>query len=217
LSLDRCGFITSWEPPHATGRQSESDGICASISDQADGFSLEAHYRGELNPLSERAAGAILKAAVIQMERCSRRAWQFDSAGEKESAERMNSIGAGSTYGQMSEKARAQRADIERVARLPYNILITGETGTGKTRSAREIHGLSARSTRPFMELNCANLPEQLVEAELFGYRKGAFTGADRDRKGLFEESDGGTLFLDEIGDIPPSVQNKLLKAIDEK
>jgi hypothetical protein len=102
----------SWEPPHATGRQSESDGICASISDQADGFSLEAHYRGELNPLSKRAAGAILKAAVIQMERCSRRAWQFDSAGEKESAERMNSIGAGSTYGQMSEKARSQRADI---------------------------------------------------------------------------------------------------------
>jgi transcriptional regulator with GAF, ATPase, and Fis domain len=67
------------------------------------------------------------------------------------------------------------------------------------------------------MELNCANLPEQLVEAELFGYRKGAFTGADRDHKGLFEESDGGTLFLGDIGDIPLSVQNKLLKAIDEK
>ena len=67
------------------------------------------------------------------------------------------------------------------------------------------------------MELNCANLPEQLVEAELFGYRKGAFTGADRDHKGLFEEADGGILFLDEIGDIPPAVQNKLLKAIDEK
>lgn len=67
------------------------------------------------------------------------------------------------------------------------------------------------------MELNCANLPEQLVEAELFGYRKGAFTGADREHKGLFEEADGGILFLDEIGDVPPAVQNKLLKAIDEK
>jgi len=67
------------------------------------------------------------------------------------------------------------------------------------------------------MELNCANLPEQLVEAELFGYRKGAFTGADREHKGLFEEADGGTLFLDEIGDVPVTVQNKLLRAIEEK
>ena len=67
------------------------------------------------------------------------------------------------------------------------------------------------------MELNCANLPEHLVEAELFGYRKGAFTGADRDHIGLFEEADGGILFLDEIGDIAPTVQNKLLRAIEEK
>ena len=66
------------------------------------------------------------------------------------------------------------------------------------------------------MELNCANLPEQLVEAEPFGYRKGAFTGADRDHKGLFEEADGGNLFLDEIGDITPAVQSKLLRAIEK-
>src|SRR5215210_3131827 len=89
--------------------------------------------------------------------------------------------------------------------------------GTGKTLAARQVHQRSERAGKPLLELNCANLPEQLVEAELFGYRKGAFTGADRDHKGLFEESDGGTLFLDEIGDIPVAVQNKLLKAIDEK
>jgi DNA-binding NtrC family response regulator len=119
--------------------------------------------------------------------------------------------------GQPSEEARRMRAEIERVARRPYNILITGETGTGKTLMARQIHRMSARAGRPFIELNCANLPEHLVEAELFGYRKGAFTGADHDRKGLFEEANGGILFLDEIGDIAPTVQNRLLKAIDEK
>jgi transcriptional regulator with PAS, ATPase and Fis domain len=118
---------------------------------------------------------------------------------------------------QASEPARTMRAEIERVARRPHNILITGETGTGKTHAAREIHRRSVRANKPFMELNCANLPEQLVEAELFGYCKGAFTGADRDRMGLFEEANGGILFLDEIGDIAPSVQNRLLKVIDEK
>ncbi len=118
---------------------------------------------------------------------------------------------------QTSGQAQRMRAEIARVARRPYNILITGETGTGKTQMARQIHRMSRRAYNPFIELNCANLPEHLVEAELFGHRKGAFTGADHDRKGLFEEADGGILFLDEIGDIAPTVQNRLLKAIDEK
>src|SRR5260370_32427206 len=118
---------------------------------------------------------------------------------------------------QTSKPARTMRAEIERVARRPYNILITGETGTGKTYAAREIHRRSVRARFPFKELNCATLTEQLVEAELFGYRKGAFTGADRDHMGLFEEANEGILFLDEIGDIPLTVQTRLLKAIEEK
>ena len=147
----------------------------------------------------------------------ARRGWQYrtprETAIEIEPTRQIKDIFADQT----SQQARTMRAEIERVARRPFNILITGETGTGKTYAAREIHRLSARANNPFMELNSANLPEHLVEAELFGYRKGAFTGADRDHIGLFEEANGGILFLDEIGDLAPTVQNKLLRAIEEK
>ena len=147
----------------------------------------------------------------------ARREWQYrtprGTAIEIEPTRQIKDIVAGQT----SEQAQTMRGEIERVARKPFNILITGETGTGKTFAAREIHRLSERANNPFMELNSANLPEHLVEAELFGYRKGAFTGADRDHIGLFEEANGGILFLDEIGDLAPTVQNKLLRAIEEK
>jgi anaerobic nitric oxide reductase transcription regulator len=106
------------------------------------------------------------------------------------------------------------RRDIDLVARTDYTVLILGETGTGKELVARAVHAASARSAKPMLYVNCAALPENLVESELFGHVKGAFTGASVDRAGKFEVANGGTLFLDEIGDLPLSVQPKLLRAI---
>jgi sigma-54-dependent transcriptional regulator len=105
---------------------------------------------------------------------------------------------------------------ISKVLHNPVNVLLTGETGTGKELVARAIHDCGFRRTQAFIVQNCASLPENLLESELFGYRKGAFTGADRDRKGLFDAADGGTLFLDEIGDMPLAVQAKLLRVLQE-
>jgi transcriptional regulator with GAF, ATPase, and Fis domain len=101
------------------------------------------------------------------------------------------------------------------IARHDAAVLITGETGTGKEVIARMIHRYSNRSSRPWVDVNCAALPEHLVESELFGYEKGAFSGADSVKQGLFELANGGTLFLDEIGEIDPKVQVKLLRVLD--
>ena len=104
---------------------------------------------------------------------------------------------------------------VERVARSSAAVLIVGETGSGKEFIARAIHHHSLRCARPWVDLNCAALPENLVESELFGYEKGAFSGADTPKQGLFELADHGTLFLDEIGELEPKVQVKLLRVLD--
>lgn len=108
-------------------------------------------------------------------------------------------------------------AVLERAAPTDATVLIEGETGTGKDVVARAIHEASLRSRGPFVPIDCGAMPASLIESELFGYVKGAFTGADRDRAGLFEEADGGTLFLDEIGEMPVTLQPKLLRALESR
>jgi two-component system, NtrC family, response regulator AtoC len=111
---------------------------------------------------------------------------------------------------------RAVVEAVERVAPAPTTVLLTGETGSGKELVARAVHARSPRAGRLFVALNCAAIPAELLEAELFGVTKGAFTGATADRPGKFELADGGTLFLDEIGDMPLAMQAKLLRALQE-
>ncbi len=149
---------------------------------------------------------------------------QFFQTREQETAESLRfargSSFAGTPAAQHQKNSRKQAAlnqKIERYARVDYHVLLTGERGTGKTTIARQIHDQSPRRKKQFVSLNCATLKEELVEAELFGYEKGAFTGANCAKAGLFEAGGGGTVFLDEIGELSLSLQAKLLKAVEEK
>lgn len=116
-----------------------------------------------------------------------------------------------------SSEMRQLSIEVARAARSIHSVLIKGESGTGKTTAALMVHEQSTRSDKPFVDINCAALPETLLESELFGYERGAFTSAAATKKGLFEIADGGTLFLDEIGEMKPELQAKLLTAIEGK
>ncbi len=116
-----------------------------------------------------------------------------------------------------SDAIRQVRETIARVAPLPTSILLTGESGTGKEVAARSLHSLSDRADKPFVPVNCAAIPPDMIESELFGHLKGAFTGADGAREGIFMHAQGGTLFLDEIGDLPLAMQGKLLRVLEDR
>ncbi len=129
------------------------------------------------------------------------------------------SLGSDAVRDLMIAESPALRAVLElaeRVAAHDTTVLLTGESGTGKEVLARAIHRMSPRSAGPFTAINCAAIPEQLLESELFGHVRGAFTGASGDRPGIFESTDGGTLMLDEIGDMPLALQSKLLRALED-
>jgi formate hydrogenlyase transcriptional activator len=141
-------------------------------------------------------------------------------------------VGAVATFGSVDQGRNPRRFEqiignspalesvleqVEQVAPADSSVLIQGETGTGKELIARAIHNLSARCGRPFIKLNCAAIPFDLLESELFGHERGAFTGAIAQKIGRFELADKGTLFLDEVGDIPPGLQPKLLRVLQEQ
>ena len=119
----------------------------------------------------------------------------------------------------VGKSPRMQRLyeSIRMVAATDLTVLITGPSGTGKDLTARAVHSLSDRKDRPFIAVNCPSIPENILESELFGYKKGAFTHATQDRAGLFQEANQGTIFLDEIGDVSPTIQTKLLRVLQEK
>jgi DNA-binding NtrC family response regulator len=157
----------------------------------------------ELDELRQRVAN-LLKLTSLEQENDSLRR-QLASEGQ-----------FGGMIGRSEEMRRAFEI-ADRVAGTDSTVLILGESGTGKDLMAQEIHVRSARASRAFVAVNCAALPETLIESELFGYERGAFTGASQQKKGKFELADGGTLFLDEIGDMNPVTQAKVLRALENR
>ncbi len=169
-------------------------------------FSPDSGHLGEMAELVEIGADALSNALLYSRERTEKTRLQ-------------TALDAIRGEPVLVGQAPAFLTAVERMANYagtPYPVLITGESGTGKELFARRIHALSPRATHPFLVQNCTAIPESLLESELFGYRKGAFSGALDDRIGLFEAAHGGTLFLDEIGDMPMDIQAKLLRVLQD-
>jgi DNA-binding NtrC family response regulator len=159
-------------------------------------------------PFEKDQIRAVVGKAVSTAER-SRQHARVDAPSPPAPADRCGLIGGSDVMHELYEV-------IQKVADTPSTVLITGESGTGKELVAKALHKLSARAEKPFIKINCAAIPDTLIESELFGHEKGSFTGAISSKPGRFELADKGTLLLDEIGEIPAPIQVKLLRALQE-
>jgi Nif-specific regulatory protein len=171
--------------------------------------------RGKFNneTLKFLAVFGHLAAAAVENAR------RYDSL-KSENARLKNEVDSTRLFQGIIGKSKAWKSALDLVQRVvdtDISVLISGESGTGKELIARAIHSQGARHEMPFIAINCSAIPEQLLESELFGYKKGAFTGASMDKKGLMEYADGGTLFLDEVADLSPALQAKLLRVLQDK
>jgi two-component system, NtrC family, response regulator HydG len=187
------------------------DAVCHFMARTAEGWGaeLEAHL-----PYFERdCPGESLERAALALKRLEKSLRKRERALGRATGER----GDGTGLGTHSPSMEAVLDLARRVAKVDTTLLITGESGAGKERVARLVHDTSARAAGPFVAINCGAITETLLESELFGHARGAFTGATQDRAGLFEAAGGGTLFLDEVGDLAAGMQVKLLRALQER
>ena len=185
-------------------------GVFAAEFSRQSNFALE-NYAMFLSVIAQIIAQAFKTETVLSVER--EKLAEENLSLRKELKEKYD-------FGQIIGNSGLMRQvydQVSQVARSNATVLLRGESGTGKEMIAQAIHYNSLRSKKPFIKINCAALPDSLIESELFGYEKGAFTGADKLKKGRFELAEGGTLFLDEIGDLSPQTQIKLLRVIQEK
>lgn len=173
---------------------------------------VEALKAGAFDYIAKPLSLDQLRSLVLNALGRQQRGADAGDPGNADLAERTNELLPGH-----SAAMQEVRRSLMRLARSMAPVVISGESGSGKERAARAIHALSARAARPFVAVNCGAIPENLMEAEFFGYVKGAFTGADGDRQGFFQAANGGTLLLDEVADLPLTMQVKLLRALQER
>ena len=233
VALGRMGVATVEAPDLATARRVLTQGgvdLCLTDMRLPDGDGLELvawmQRHAPSVPVAVITAHGSVEAAVTALK-----SGAFDFVSKpvelaqlrtmvqtalKLGTARASTAGAARLTGD-SAPMQQVRALLARVARTQAPVLISGESGTGKELAARFVHDSGPRADKPFVPVNCGAIPAELIESELFGHRKGAFTGATADKPGLFQAADGGTLFLDEIADLPMAMQVKLLRVVQEK